>query len=544
MGIARGITMRRAIYTTIMLVVAISIIQPAAAYIVTQGSQVTSNNTFPSLDPAVLYYHQNNTAWVFWSTPQLDGNYSIYYRIMPPNCLQNACLLIFFPQHRLPTENQTRSNEFSSATETSDGKVWVFFSSNRISNSTRQFWGVFYKTFNGTAWSGDTPLTSWKGTDVHPSAAVIHPSAGSPSNNVWVTWGSDHNCVCLSNIWLDKFNGTRWSAPQPVTSSGVDFGPSISQATNGTVWLTWNRNVASKGASDIYYERLGLTGTISQPVNLVSNSFDNSDPSILSVNGSAVIVVVWSSNINDESTPTYDLFMKYSLDGGATWNPGIGASPPGIQLNSDIPSPPDDDQPSVAQIGPGRIGIVWASNITGQTNIFSMTILIADIGVIAVNPGQTVIGNGTPLKLNVSLTNYGWEPENPTLKLFGILGTNSTLIQTMTTSVPYLGTKVISFTWNTTGWARGNYVLNVTSVALPGEANATNNMMTTNVCLTIRGDVTCDHQVNIFDLVGVSLAFGCRTGDHCYNSNMDLNQDGRIDILDLVYVATRFGTTG
>ncbi len=509
----------RILYSTIILLITISSIPLTSAVTWIQGSQITSNNTEQSVSPAVFYYRQNNTAWTFWSTQGQDGNFDIYYRIMNPNCLQNACLLISYPMHRLTSG--PRNNEFTSATETSDGKVWVFFASDRNSGQYTRIWDIFYKTFNGGSWSTDTQLTSWNGTNLHPSAVATS------NGGLYVAWASDHNCStngCLFNIWLSSFDGNAWSAPQPLTSSGVDFEPSLSRASDGTLWLSWARNTGSKNERDVFYEIRSLQ--------ITNDRSDDEWPSVVSVNGSSAVVLVFASDRNNSTGPSYDLFMKYSLNSGASWS-----------VDTELTQNPasDDTEPYATQIGPGRIGILWTADLTGAPNVFSMSILMADVGITTVTPAQTVIGQGQTIMVNVTLTNNGWESESPLVTLFA----NGTSVGvSLQPIVPYQGTAVARFTWNTAGWARGKYVLNATMSNLVGESNPSNNKLTKLVTLTIPGDVNGDKVVNIADLVSVALVFGTRVGGPGYNSNMDVNLDGIINILDLTFVAARFGSTG
>ncbi len=528
------IAVKRTLCAGIFLILALSVIPSAGAVTLVVGSQITSNNTQASIDPSLMYYSRNNTVWAFYSIQGQNGNFDIFYRIMSPNCLQSACLLIFYPQHRLTTG--PGNNEFDSAAETLDGNVWVFFGSDRAGS-----FGIYYKTFNGTAWSADSRFTTWAGLDTHPS--VLATSFG----DLWVAWASAVACLpgCAANIALRIFNGTDWSPIQNVTSYGQDFEPSLSQAMDGTVWLAWARTAGSKGQHDIFFTTLDFSGVPGPEVQLTTDASDDSWPSIVNVANSPVAAVVWASNRNkvfdqsaNKTVPEYDLFMKYSLNAGVSWSADTQ-----VYYNP-VTNPPravDNTKPSALQYSKGRIGIVWVSDLTGSDNIFSMTIQMADVGAKALVPFQTVIGRGRTVKVNVTLTNYGWEPEVATVTLTANGTQAGSPVQT---SIPYQGTGIASFLWNTTGLPLGRYILTATEANLTGESNPSNNIITTTVTVTIPGDVNGDRVVNIVDLVAVALAFTCRVGSACYNPNTDTNQDGVVNILDLTYVAARLGSSG
>lgn len=59
--------------------------------------------------------------------------------------------------------------------------------------------------------------------------------------------------------------------------------------------------------------------------------------------------------------------------------------------------------------------------------------------------------------------------------------------------------------------------------------------------LHLKGDVTGDNIVDIFDLVQVAAAFGSKPGDPQWNLMVDLMNDYVIDIFDIVIVAADFG---
>jgi len=57
---------------------------------------------------------------------------------------------------------------------------------------------------------------------------------------------------------------------------------------------------------------------------------------------------------------------------------------------------------------------------------------------------------------------------------------------------------------------------------------------------TIKGDVTRDYKVNIYDIFQFGRASGTTPGDARWNPNCDLNNDGIRNISDLFYAARNF----
>jgi len=57
------------------------------------------------------------------------------------------------------------------------------------------------------------------------------------------------------------------------------------------------------------------------------------------------------------------------------------------------------------------------------------------------------------------------------------------------------------------------------------------------------GDLDCDCDVDVMDVMMVASRWRCRRGDECYDARCDLDDDGEIDIMDIMQVAARWGDT-
>ena len=55
------------------------------------------------------------------------------------------------------------------------------------------------------------------------------------------------------------------------------------------------------------------------------------------------------------------------------------------------------------------------------------------------------------------------------------------------------------------------------------------------------GDLSCDGQVNIDDVMIVANRWRCRCGDGCYDSRYDLDEDCDIDVVDIMKVVVHWG---
>lgn len=180
----------------------------------------------------------------------------------------------------------------------------------------------------------------------------------------------------------------------------------------------------------------------------------------------------------------------------------------------------------------------------------------ADIGVTNVTMSKTVVVQGYNLTvtLTVEILNYGFNAETFDLTTYA----NSTVIET-TTNIGLTGrnSTIVTFVWNTTDFAKGNYTISAYAWPVPGETNMADNDFTGGwVVVSMVGDLTGgsvnpwdfvpDGYVDGSDLIVVARCFGSwptAPPPMRWNANCDVNNDGVIDGSDLIIVARHFGQT-
>jgi len=161
-----------------------------------------------------------------------------------------------------------------------------------------------------------------------------------------------------------------------------------------------------------------------------------------------------------------------------------------------------------------------------------------DIAVTNLTPTKTVIIQGDLCNLNVAIANLGGHDETFNVTAYA----NMTAIGVQTVTVSAGNSATIVFTWNTAGFALGNYTIEAVADTVLGETNTTNNILTYyKIAVTIPGDLNGDFQVDLADLVLLAVAYGSRPGDPNWNSNADLAMRGIIDLTDLVTLAMHYG---
>jgi hypothetical protein len=127
---------------------------------------------------------------------------------------------------------------------------------------------------------------------------------------------------------------------------------------------------------------------------------------------------------------------------------------------------------------------------------------VHDVAITNVVPSKTALGHGYTTPINVTAKNPGDYTESFNVTVYA----NSKIIHTLSTNITLtiFGSKTITFTWNTTGFARGNYTINAYASPVPGETNLKNNNFTYGtVQITKVGDLGAGVPPQFFKFDGV-----------------------------------------
>jgi subtilisin family serine protease len=164
---------------------------------------------------------------------------------------------------------------------------------------------------------------------------------------------------------------------------------------------------------------------------------------------------------------------------------------------------------------------------------------VSDIAVTKMVLSKTIVGQGYSTDVNVVVANQGDYTENFDVTLYA----NATSIESENVTLSSGNSADITFTWDTTGFAYGNYNISAVADVVPNETDITDNNCTFNgsVLVTIPGDIDGSFKVGLADLVDLAMAYGYRLGDSNWNPNADIDSNNTAGLSDLVTLAQHYG---
>jgi outer membrane protein assembly factor BamB len=170
-----------------------------------------------------------------------------------------------------------------------------------------------------------------------------------------------------------------------------------------------------------------------------------------------------------------------------------------------------------------------------------------DIGITNVTLSKTIIAQGFTLHIDLKILNYGMDNEAFTVTVYA----NTIIIATQTITLTSRNSTTITFIWNTSGFAKGNYPISAYAEPVPSETDTEdNNCLGGWILVAMVGDLgggvppqffNCDGKVDGKDL---SLFLQCFKGtappEAMYLGDLGggvppqfFNCDGKVDGKDL-----------
>ena len=166
-----------------------------------------------------------------------------------------------------------------------------------------------------------------------------------------------------------------------------------------------------------------------------------------------------------------------------------------------------------------------------------------DIGIVDYEVVKTVVGGSYALGMEVRILNYGLYDENFLVTVYA----NLSIAVRQGVELAKGNSAIITLTWNTTGFAYGNYTISVCAGPVLGETKTGDNNFTGGwIVVSLVGDITGpngwpDGKCDILDIAAVARIFRVNYPNPQYNPNYDINSDGKINIVDIATVAMHCG---
>jgi hypothetical protein len=168
-----------------------------------------------------------------------------------------------------------------------------------------------------------------------------------------------------------------------------------------------------------------------------------------------------------------------------------------------------------------------------------------DIAVASVVTAKTVFMEGFTGNMTVNAVNKGEYNETFWVTVYATpIGTANPMVigSQQVNNLNPTSQIALTFTWNTNGFAKGNYAVSACAQAVQGEANLADSSFTGGlVKVTIPGDANGDFRVTMDDVMLELAAFGSTRRQPRYDANLDIDNNGRITMDDIMVALANFG---
>jgi len=141
--------------------------------------------------------------------------------------------------------------------------------------------------------------------------------------------------------------------------------------------------------------------------------------------------------------------------------------------------------------------------------------------------------------ISVALGNFGTFGE-----IFDVVvDANGTSILTQTVALASGNCTTLIFTWNTTTFNKGNYIISGFSQPVSGETDVSDNSFESNrtVKVTLSGDVNGDFGVGPADFAMLSVAYGSTPAKPSWIPNADIDNNEKVGPSDFAVLSSRYG---
>jgi len=188
---------------------------------------------------------------------------------------------------------------------------------------------------------------------------------------------------------------------------------------------------------------------------------------------------------------------------------------------------------------PPYFAVIESAVITSPAGVHDVAVINVTTSKTGCVPMPTVC-EGYNAYVYVTVENQGDFTETFNVTVYA----NTTSIATQPITLTSGNSTTLTFTWNTTGFAKGNYTIWAYAHPDPPETDTIDNSFIDGwVKVVIPGNVNGDQIVDMKDITTILRAYGTIPGHPKYNPNADVNGDGVVDMKDVTITLRNYGKT-
>ena len=186
------------------------------------------------------------------------------------------------------------------------------------------------------------------------------------------------------------------------------------------------------------------------------------------------------------------------------------------------------------------LNITDSQGLWGTVSKTVRTIYPHDLAIINVTSAKTVVGQGYNCNINITLENRGNFTETFNVTAYAA----TTPIASQNVTLTSDNSTIITLTWNTTGFTKGNYTIWAYAWPVLGETHiADNNCTGSTVRIGVLGDLNGDSKVGPYDFYVFARAYGSTPIMTNWNPNCDFDNSDKVGPYDFFLFARNYGKT-
>ena len=274
-------------------------------------------------------------------------------------------------------------------------------------------------------------------------------------------------CTCsvgtiYPDAWLVKTDANgdmEWN--KIYGGPGFDLCEDLESTSDGGYVLVGRTDSFGAGRSDFWLIKVDSSGNMAWNKTYGGTMYDGAYSVVKTSDGGYAL-----AGTTQSFGAAYDDFwlVKTDVNGDMEWNKTYGGAYP--DYGHTVEQTSDGGYivaGSTSSFGAGYLD-AWLIKLAPPTHIH-------DIAVTNVVPSKTVVGQGYSLNINVTAANQGDYAETFNVTVYA----NTTSIATQTVTLESGDSTTITFTWNTSGFAKGNYTISAYAQPVSGETDTADN---------------------------------------------------------------------